>query len=162
MVTAVRFLLQAIPVTAGVESEERAHEDPHGGLAGSARWSSAHAWISLMIGGGARRASDAEARGPGLCPGGLRGLYAPCEYSPAPYFQAEEASPMGRIALVLLIAAILLCVAPDRGAAVGPDDGVWQMQQSNPTVGTVTFFASIHQNDGFLPSGFNCNSREAT
>jgi hypothetical protein len=55
--------------------------------------------------------------------------------------------------IVLAAAILLLCVG--HSTAVGPDDGVYQVLQSHPTFGNLSYFVSVHQNDAFLPSGIN-------
>ena len=62
---------------------------------------------------------------------------------------------MKRTACVVLIMAGLLLATTSPSVALGPDDGVWQVTQFHPAVGLLIFFASIHQNDAFLPQGFN-------
>lgn len=56
---------------------------------------------------------------------------------------------MKRVSLALVIVAMMVLAAVPARAA-GSADGVWQVN-----VGGVTFYASVHQDDAFLPSGFN-------
>ena len=56
---------------------------------------------------------------------------------------------MKRVGLSLVIVAmVVLAGIPARAA--GPAEGIWQVNN-----GSSTFYASVHQDDAFLPSGFN-------
>ena len=56
---------------------------------------------------------------------------------------------MKRLGLSLFIAVVVVLAGVSAGAA-GPADGIWQVSN-----GTLTFFASVHEDDASLPSGFN-------
>jgi hypothetical protein len=52
---------------------------------------------------------------------------------------------MMRLAAAVLIAVCVLLTA-GQSAAVGPDDGIWLVLQSNPTHGAFQYYTSVHQN----------------
>ena len=55
----------------------------------------------------------------------------------------------------ILVTTLALLALALPAFATGPDgilDGIWSFDLSNPKFGTLSFFASIHQNDAFLPA----------
>src|SRR2546425_694416 len=56
----------------------------------------------------------------------------------------------------VVAALLLVLVVASPVLAAGPYDGVWSVTDSNPTQGVITYYVSIHQNDGGLQTyGFN-------
>ena len=52
---------------------------------------------------------------------------------------------MRRLTAAVLVAVSVLLTA-GQSAAVGPDDGIWFVLQSNPAQGAFSYYVSVHQN----------------
>ena len=55
----------------------------------------------------------------------------------------------------LLFIATLVVVLASPALAAGPDDGLYLLTGTAPGYATRLVYVSMHQNDAFLPSGFN-------
>ena len=58
-------------------------------------------------------------------------------------------------ATLLLTMTVVCLVLSTPALAVGPDDGLYLITETNPAFAPRLVYVSVHQNDNFLSNGFN-------